>query len=469
VTQDTAPLGERLHRRWQEIGTFFRRDIWLHKPESRIRRFGYHMLRMGVLTVEGTIRNDVSLLSAALTYQVVFALVPLLAVVLSMFKGFGGLSGVSGRAKDFLLRYITPEVGDRLVTTIDSFIANINAAAIGVVGFLALLYTALSLMHTIEKTFNRIWGIKTPRPLLRRFTVYWTILTVSPILLAASVAMTTFVQSNGLYAWLTRTIPWFGSATLTVAPFAFAWFLFTGVYLIMPNTRVQFRAAFIGALVAGTSWEGMKGLYVWYNTKIVTAYTFYGSLGSIPVFLLWIYLSWIIVLFGAEVAFAVQHAGTYKRELEAVQLSAADRERLSLVVAVLTVRPFEAGEPPPTADQIAARMNAPVRVVHDILFHLAAQGIVRGVESGGRKDPGYMPARDPAGISARDVIHALRTSGDPCVLPDADGASAAYRLLDEAEAQATGPLERVSLKELAGRNGSGPASIPGDVPVEPAT
>lgn len=462
MSAESTGLGERLYRRWKDVEMFFQRDIWLHRPESRIRRFAYHVLRMGVLTVEGSVRSDVFLLAAALTYQVIFALVPLLAVVLSMFKGFGGLSGVSTKAKDYLLRYIAPEFGDKVTSTIDGFIGNINAAAIGVVGFLALIYTALSLMQTVEKTFNRIWGIKSHRPLLRRFMVYWTILTVSPILLVASVAMTTFVQSNSLYNWLTHNVPYFGAASLTLAPFVFAWVLFTGIYLFMPNTRVQLRAAFIGALVAGTCWEGMKSLYVWYNTKVITAYTFYGSLGSVPVFLLWIYLSWIIVLFGAEVAFAAQHVETYKREVEAVKISHADRERLSLAIAVQTVRPFEEGKPPPTAEAIAGLMSAPVRVVHDILYELAAKGILREVGIGGRKDPGYLPARNPALLTARDVLHAVRSYGDAYALPDGEASRAAYRLVDEAETRATEALSLVSLRELAGIGGTAP-----ELPVPP--
>ena len=118
------------------------------------------------------------------------------------------------------------------------------------------------------------------------------------------------------------------------------------------------------------------------------------------------------------------------------------------------------GAPPPTADVIAAAMNAPVRVVHDILYQLASKGILREVGLGGNKDPGYMPARDPAKLSARDVLHAMRTSGDAYTLPDGQGAAAVYQLVDQAEARATDALAGVSLKELAGRNGEAPPASP---------
>jgi len=449
VTESDSGLSERLKKRLEGLETFIKRDLWIHKPESRGRKALYKFLRMTILTVEGFVRSEVFLLSAALTFQVTFALVPLLVVMLAVFKGVGGLSNVGKNVQEFLVRYITPQQGGELVGAINDFITNINAAAIGVVGFALLLYTSLSLLHTIEKAFNKIWGVKNSRPLMRRFTVYWTLLTVSPILLGASLAMSTFVTSHGAFRWLTTHVPFFGTVTLILAPFVVAWVMFTGFYAFIPNTRVHFRAALVGALVSGTAWEAMKTVYFWYNKMIVTNYTFYGSLGTIPIFLLWIYLSWIVVLFGAEVAFAVQHVGTYKREVEQVRLSASDRERLALLLCVRPVRAFETGAAPPTAEEIAAQFDAPVRVVHEILYQLAAKGVLREVVVGHQKDPGYMPARDPEVLTARDVLAAIRTYGDVSSLPDGQEAAAVYRLVDQAEEQATAALARVTLKELS--------------------
>jgi membrane protein len=218
----------------------------------------------------------------------------------------------------------------------------------------------------------------------------------------------------------------------------------------MPNTRVHPGAAFMGALISGSAWEGMKSIYFWYNAHVMSSnYKFYGSLGMIPVFLLWVYLSWIIVLFGAEVAFAAQHVNTYKREIEQTRLSAADRDRLALVICVEIVRPFTRGERPPAGEEVASILNSPVRVVNEILYELSTQGILRTVMLTERKDPGYLPARDPSVMTARDVLAAVRSFGDASTLPNGSSTAPIYQLIDRAEAVAMGPLAGVTLRELA--------------------
>ncbi|HLY74009.1 MAG TPA: YhjD/YihY/BrkB family envelope integrity protein, partial [Planctomycetota bacterium] len=248
---------DRLYSGWRRAQTFIKRDLWLGLPEARGPRFLYRALRMGVLIVEGFIKTDVFMLSAALTYQVIFALVPLLVVMLAVVKGVGGFSSAGGKVQHFLLENILPrmgeppvkglEGGDTIADQIDKFINNVNATAVGAIGVVALLYTSISLLNSIENVFNRIWGIKNPRTILRRLTVYWTFLTLSPVLLAASLSMTGVVQSNQLYVWLTTHVPYFGTATLVLTPYVVAWVMFTGFYIFMPNTRVHPGAALIGA------------------------------------------------------------------------------------------------------------------------------------------------------------------------------------------------------------------------------
>lgn len=449
MTEPEPGFGRRLrdggHRAWR----FIQKDLWLSLPEDRRGRFFYRLLRMGVLIVEGFTRSEVFLLAAALTYQVIFALVPLLVVMIAVVKGFIGLEGLTGQVQKFLVKYFIPEVSAEIVPQVNNFIANANTAAVGAVGFAVLLYTSLSFLGTIERAFNRIWGVRAGRPLLRRFVLYWTLLTVTPVLLAASISLSTLAQNNAVYSWMDSHVPYFSQFTVVLTQYLVAWILFAGIYLLMPNTKVRFQSAVGGALVSGTLWQLMMSVYVWYNTRLVAFDKFYGSIGAIPVFLLWIYLSWIIVLFGAEVAFAMQHVNTYRREVEQIRLSASARERLALVAAAEVVRPFLAGGHPPTGEEVAARLNAPVRAVNDILFELATRNVLRVVPEAGRKDPVYLPARDPSRMTAREVVEAIRNDGDPATLPQGPDLQAIYALLDRAEGQAYAPLEGVSLRELA--------------------
>jgi membrane protein len=449
----------KLRRAIVALRSFLRRDLWLHQPKHRPRRTLYHLLRMGVLTIEGAIRSEVFLLSAALTYKVAFALVPFVAVVLALYKGFGGFEKLFADLKQNVLPYLAPQ-GQEFVDGINAFVGRIDAAALGGIGFLLLLYTSLSLMHTTEDAFNRIWGIKSARTIMRRFTVYWTLLTISPIVLVVSLALSTFVQNHALYLWLTQHVPVFGKLAMSAFSFAFAWGLFTTAYVVLPSTRVRVGAALAGALVAGTAWELLKSGYIWYNSHIVPAYQFYGSMGAIPVFLLWIYLSWVVALFGAEVAFAAQHVGTYRREVQVVRISPAERERLALVVCVRVARPFTEGGPPPTAEGIAAALDAPVRVVHEVVAQLVAQQILREVALSHRKDPGLLPARDPARLTAAQVVAAIRAFGDRCALPDGREKEEVYGLIERAEARALDALGGVTLKALADAAARGEPAAP---------
>lgn len=438
-----------LRRRADRILNFLRRDLWLLPAPKGVRRPLLRLLRMTVLATEGFFRSDATTLAAALTFKVVFALVPLLAVMLAILKGFGGLSNLTSRVKQSLIHYVIPNIGNQVTSQIDTFVENISAAAIGVVGFVLLAYTAISLLDTVEKAFNRIWGVRAPRPILRRVTIFWTLLTLAPIFLALSMAMSTFVFSHSLYLWLMGYVPLLGTATLALAPFLFAWFLFTAVYLIMPNANVKVGAAFTGAVVAGTLWELSKTAYVWYNARFVSSYTFYGSLGAIPVFLLWIYLGWIIVLLGSEIAFAAQHERTYRREIENINLRQNDRERLALLLCVHVARPFASGGDPPDAEAVAARLNTPSRLVHEITLQLTSAGILRETSREGRRREGLVPGRDPAALTVRDVLEALRGAGDPLTLPDGREAAALYKLVDDANERAAAPLAAVTIKDLA--------------------
>ena len=403
-----------------------------------------------MLVVEGSLKSDYFLLAGALTFKVIFALVPMLVVTLAFLKGFGGLSNLADRVKAFLVTNMTPGTGDAYGEHIDRFIANINGTAIGIVGFLMLVYCALSLFYTIEKAFNQIWGVRRPRSIPRRFTAYWTVLTVAPICIAVSIGATTFMQSHEFYMYVVGRAPLVATLSVGLTPYVFSWIVFTAMYLFMPNTKVRFGPALAGGILAGTSWELMKSLYVWVNVNFMSANAFYGSLGAVPVFLMWVYISWIIVLVGCEFAFAAQHAGTYRREIEAPKVSPEFRERLALLLLADISRDFLGGRAPRSATVLAGGLNVPVRLVHEIVEQLEEQELVRAVADGDRRDPALVPARDPGQITVGDVLDKMHRHGDGrYALPPGATTDRLRGVLDEARARLAAPLRQVTLKDLA--------------------
>ena len=431
-----------------ELGKkFILHDLWTLNPTRGWRRTGTYLLRTGVLVVENSINRELLVRSAALTYHVVFSIIPLFAVMLALFKSFGGLERMVDDVRDFLLTNLAPNIGEQVIRSMKDMIDRMDARAISIVGFLVLLYTSVSLLSTIEQAFNRIWGVRTPRGLMRRVTVYWTLLTFGPVAVAVSLGVTGFVRHQSAYRWILENVPFASATVLTVVPFLLTWVVFGAVYKIMPNTRVSWRAAFWGALVAGTAWELLKRLYVLYNAKLFASYEVYGSLAAIPIFLLWIYASWCLVLLGAEVAFAAQHVATYRREVDAPKLSHAFKERLSIHLMVEIARDFIAGRDPGTAEFLSGRLSVPVRAVNEVLYQLAESKLLLEVVNG--QTTTYVPAEDLERITVRRIVDALRRSGDDPAIATVEDRTRVEKLFENANRTAVEPLEKVTLRELA--------------------
>lgn len=445
-------LLSRWRSRYEAACRFLKQDVWTLTPTRKLHRFLLELLRTGILVVEGFVRSDLLMLSKALTYKVAFALVPLLAVMLAIFQGFGGLSKLGQQVKEFVLQNMDPSKGGEFARYIDRIVAQVNAPAIGIIGFLLLVYIAFSLMYTVEAAFNRIWGIRRPRPLLRRLTVYWTLLTLGPLFLAVSLAVTTFVQNHHLMKALQAAVPDLNTIFLNGASYLFSWLVFASLYLFMPNTRVKIGAALIGAVIAGTLWVWTKDVWVWYNTRLVARYQVYGSLGAVPVFLLWVYVSWILVLLGAEIAFAAQHVRTYRRELETPNVSQRFKERLALLITLQATRAFIEGRKAPDADELAEGTRTPVRLVHEILEKLTSADVLREVLRRNEKSPGYVPGRDPRELKLQNVLDAMHAAGsDPFILPNGRETARLDEILNRARARASESLDRVSLRDLVDR------------------
>ncbi|MGD0017560.1 MAG: YhjD/YihY/BrkB family envelope integrity protein [Verrucomicrobiia bacterium] len=397
------------------------------------------MVQFVYVLVCGFRDNRCPLRAAALCYTTLLALVPMLVVAFSISKSFLRESSatVVPRVIDALVLKVAPQLeylpaGDatkatattghvvvtsaarqQAVEAIQSFIGRIDAGVLGLVGTLALVLVAIQLLMTIEKTFNDIWGVQQGRSIWRQVVYYWTWITLGPLVILGAVAFTgtaEFSHWSGKLAFL------HGSTELLIklAPFVILWVGFGLLYGLMPNTRVRFHAALIGGIVGGTLWQLNSLLNTMYLSRVVTYSKIYGALGILPVFLLGVYFSWLIVLFGAQVSFAVQNVHAFIQKRASERLDQAGRELLACRIVLLAVQRFLHGETPPGREELADKLGAPLQLLNRLAARLVAGEVLLEVAN---TESALTPARPPESITVADVLHVIRTNDGQCGVP----------------------------------------------------
>lgn len=240
-------------------------------------------------------------IAASLTFTTLLSIVPLVTVALTLISAFPVFGHMSEAFQRFMLERLVPESAGTIAAYAGQFAA--NAAKLTALGGAFLVVTAVMLLMTIERAFNLIWRISRPRPVFQRVLIYWTLLTVGPVLVGASLSLTSWLVSLSL--GLVSDIPGAGVVLLKTVPIILTALALALLYLAMPNRRVAFRDALLGGLLAGFVFEAMKRGFAFYITQFPSYKLVYGAFASVPIFLLWIYLSWLVVLSGAVVVAAL--------------------------------------------------------------------------------------------------------------------------------------------------------------------
>jgi membrane protein len=270
-----------------------------------------------------------------------------------------------------------------------------------------LVLTVVSLMGSIEEAFNAVWGVRETRSLQRRFSDYLSVVVVGPILLLAATSMTSSLQSQWLLQWLIQNT-YLGDAILLLfrlLPYLSVWIAMVFLYIFIPNTRIRFSSAVTGGIVAGTAWEVAQWGYFHFQVGVANYNAIYGTLAAVPVFLVWIYTSWMIVLFGLEIVFAHQHRGHSLSESGVMRLTETTREELAVALIVQVNRHFQNGCSPPSAQFLADELNVPLLKLETVFDDMEQRGFLvmtSGAESG------WLPARDPSAVQVSEIIEAVR-------------------------------------------------------------
>jgi len=400
----------------ERLQVFFGEKIWtVSIPGGRHgQRLLYRVSRVAYATADGFRANRLTVRAAALTYYTVLSLVPFLAFAFAILKGFG----VYRTFVDATLRpYVRDTFGENAsllgaIERVLRFVDRTDVSALGVLGLVALVYTCVSLLGSVEDALNEAWGARTRRTFLRQVTDYVTLLVIAPLLTVAATAAAAAAQSSSVVLFL-RNAAGLGAVIdflLRFTPVAVVGLAFFAVYLILPNVRVRAASAAVGAAVAAVAWQGALVLYVRLQVGVSKFNALYSVLSAIPIFLVWTYVSWIVVLVGAQVAASHQNERTIRQRLRATRADQALRETLALLLAARVARAFVAGVPWRGRAETADLVELSPLTIEQTLDALVRGGVL--ARTAGAGDAAYLPARDVDGLRVEDVRAALRKDAD---------------------------------------------------------
>jgi membrane protein len=487
--------------------------ILSERPGEQLRNPVFGFLHFWVFVGRSFARNRCPVRATALAYTTLLALVPVLAVGLgvstSLLKSERSqtrqlIEGVIDQVAPQLERLPGAEADktearEQVIEQIEGFIGNIRSGALGMTGTIALVLVAIGMLSTIEGAFNDIWGVARGRSWVSRVVHYWTVITLGPLVLvmavgllvsaelltepeaereaaeAGAVTSETAVRAaegdearveggmmSELWSGAVRNLRMLGRspvgrAALNFLPFVVLSVCFGLLYQLMPNTRVWWQAALVGGLVGALLWILNSKLSVLFASRAVSASKVYGPLGVFPVFLIGMYVSWLILLFGAQVAYAFQHRNAYLLEKRFENISQRGRELAALRIMILVGERFERGADPPTSAELAEELGASPRLIAQLIEPLCRRNLV--IEASGPV-PGYSLGRPLDRIGMDQILEAMRLgeAGDLEAVPggDDDALLATYLAVHEAETKAAGPMSlRRLVDQAAGKTAGG--------------
>ncbi len=397
------------------VVNYLNRDIWRIRLKDlpQKRSFFIRILRIILVSLRGFNEDKCSLRASALTFYSLLSIVPVFAMIFGVAKGFG-LDKVLEKQ---LMEKIPAqnEIITNVINFSHSLLENTKGGLIAGVGVALLFWTVIKVLGNIERSFNDIWGIKSMRSIMRRFTDYLSVMLICPVLLILASSVTVFINTQT--KMITQKVSLLGafapgiSFLLDFLPYTVIWVVFSFIYVFIPNTKVNMRSGILAGIIAGTVYQLMQWAYVHFQVGVAKYNAIYGSFAALPLFLVWLQMSWRILLLGAEISFAHQNVDTYEFEPDCLSASRAFKNQLALMIVNLLSKNFVAGKKALTAHEISHLLGIPIRLMRDIIFELTETGILAAVHHETNRVPAYQPALDVHILSIKYVIDALESRG----------------------------------------------------------
>ncbi|MFQ5964018.1 MAG: YihY/virulence factor BrkB family protein [Candidatus Scalinduaceae bacterium] len=397
------------------IINFIKTDIWQIRLEklSYTKTFFIKLLRVTLLASRGFITDKCRLKASALTLYSLLSIVPVFAMAFGVAKGFGFEKHLE---KQLLEKFPgQEEVFMQVMSFSHSLLEETKGGMIAGIGVAALFWIVIKLLSNIESSFNDIWKIKKPRTIRNKLSDYLSIMLICPILVILSSSITVFIATQITH--ITERFALLGVFSslifffLKLLPYCVIWGAFAFIYIFMPNTKVNFKSGLLAGIIAGTGYQITQWAYISFQVGVAQNNAIYGSFAALPLFLVWLQLSWLIVLFGAEISFNHQNVNMYEYGPDCLQVSYSFKKLHSLQIAHLLIKNFSKGHKPLTAVQISHTLEIPVRLVQMILFELVESGIISETNTREDKELAYQPARTINILTIKYIIDALEERG----------------------------------------------------------
>ena len=372
--------------------------------------------RTAYALVRDVINGNLTLHAMSLVYTTLLSIVPLLALSFSVLKALG----VHQRMEPFLYQFFQPmgPQGIEMAEQILGFVDNMKVGVLGSVGLALLVYTVVSLVQKVERSFNMIWRVPDGRSLAQRFSNYLSVIMVGPLLMVSAIGVSATIFSSEFVQTLIAIEP-LGSVILILSrftPFFLVAGAFTFVYVFMPNTRVKVRYAFIGGLIAGVSWQAGGMLFASFVAGSAKYAAIYSSFAIGIILLIWVYLNWMILLLGASIVFYLQNPGSVAKR-HRVRFSPELQEKVAMVIMWLVCKPFSEGKPAPQQEKLEHQLRVPGEVSRRMSDKLIRGGLI---SLAGPNGDLLVPGRSLDLIKVEDVMAVVREDEDKMVrrLPD---------------------------------------------------
>lgn len=399
----------------QKIIDFIKTDIWRIRLDDipRTKSFFIKLLRVIILASRGFREDKCRLRASALTFYTLLSVIPIVAMAFGVAKGFGYEKIVEKQLIEKFPGH--EEILMQFINYAHTLLERTKGGMMAGIGVGILIWIIIKLLSNIEHSFNDIWRIKKRRSIGRKLSDYLFIMLICPVLVLMSSSITVFIITQ--VKTITEKFTILGVFVpiiipgLKLLPYFIICGVFAFIYIFIPNTKVKFRTGLLAGLLAGIAYQGAQWGYINFQIGVAQYNAIYGSFAALPLFLIWIQLSWLIVFFGAEISFAFQNIYVYEFEPDCLRISPFFKKLLSLQTAHLLVGNFFGGNESMTVVHISRTLKIPIRLVTVILGELVGAGIVSEINAGDDTELSYQPACDINLLTMQYVIDAIEKNG----------------------------------------------------------